>query len=103
MRQGCWWHDEAAPEASLGSDGQLRLPYHSSNAATLCVEKGEFWMRPLRIGWPPTSRPLEPPKVQNVELLGLKEKLIWIQVEQGLTVVMPEKKLSGYAIRLKID
>jgi hypothetical protein len=37
-----------------------------------------------------------------VELLGYKEKVIWTQDEQGLTVVMPEQKPSDYAITLKI-
>ena len=41
-------------------------------------------------------------KDQNVELLGYKDKVIWTQDEQGLTVVMPEQKPCDYAITLKI-
>jgi len=63
------------------------------------------------MGWPEklalikplaTSSPLSPPKIRNVELLGYKDKVTWIQDEQGLTVVMPEQKPSDYAITLKI-
>ena len=63
------------------------------------------------MGWPEklalikplaTSSPLSPPKIRNVELLGYKDKVTWIQDEQGLTVVMPEQKPSDYAIALKI-
>jgi len=63
------------------------------------------------MGWPEklalikplaTSSPLSPPKIRNVELLGYKDKVTWIQDEQGLTVVMPEQKSSDYAITLKI-
>jgi len=49
-----------------------------------------------------TTSPLSPPKIRNVELLGYKEKLIWAQDEQGLTVVMPKWKPCDYAITLKI-
>jgi len=63
------------------------------------------------MGWPEilalikplaTSSPLSPPKIRNVELQGYKDKVIWTQDEQGLTVVMPEHKPCGYAITLKI-
>ena len=63
------------------------------------------------MGWPEklalikalaTSSPLSPPKIRNVELLGYKDKVIWTQDEQGLTVVMPERKPCDYAITLKI-
>ena len=63
------------------------------------------------MGWPEklalikplaTSSPLSPPKIRNVELLGYKDKVTWIQDEQGLTVVTPEQKPSDYAITLKI-
>jgi len=63
------------------------------------------------MGWPDkltlikplaTSSKLSPPKVQNVELLGYKDKVQWVQDEQGLTVVMPEQRPCDYAITLKI-
>ena len=63
------------------------------------------------MGWPEklalikplaTSSPMPPPKISNVELLGYKDKVTWIQDEQGLTVVMPEQKPCDYAITLKI-
>jgi hypothetical protein len=63
------------------------------------------------MGWPEklalikplaTSSPLSPPKIRNVELLGYKDKVIWTQDEQGLTVVMPKQKICDYAITLKI-
>ena len=63
------------------------------------------------MGWPEklalikalaTTSPLSPPKIRNVELLGHKDKVIWTQDEQGLTVVMPEQKPCEYAITLKI-
>jgi hypothetical protein len=34
--------------------------------------------------------------------LGYGGKVTWVQNEQGLTVVMPEKKPCDYAITLKI-
>jgi hypothetical protein len=37
-----------------------------------------------------------------VELLGHGDKVTWTQDEQGLTVVMPEKKPCDHAITLKI-
>ncbi len=64
------------------------------------------------MGWPEklvlikplaTSSPLKPAKISNVELLGYSNKMIWTQDEQGLTVVMPEKKPCDYAITLKIS
>ena len=63
------------------------------------------------MGWPEkltlikalaTTSPLSPPKIRSVELLGHKDKVIWTQDEQGLTVVMPEQKPCDYAITLKI-
>ena len=63
------------------------------------------------MGWPEklvlikplaTSSPLSPPKISNVELLGYPDKVMWTQDEQGLTVVMPEKKPCDHAITLKI-
>jgi len=63
------------------------------------------------MGWPDkltlirplaTSSALLPPKINNVELLGYKDKLTWTQDEQGLTVVMPEQRPCDYAITLKI-
>ena len=63
------------------------------------------------MGWPnklvlvkplATSSPLSPPKVNNVELLGYKGKIVWQQDEQGLTVVIPPQKPCEYAITLKI-
>jgi alpha-L-fucosidase len=63
------------------------------------------------MGWPDelalikplaTTSPLSPPKIRNVELLGYQDKVIWRQDEQGLTVVMPERKPCDHAITLKI-
>ena len=63
------------------------------------------------MGWPQklvlikalaNTSPLSPLKIRNVELLGYKDKVIWTQDEQGLTVVMPEQKPCEYAITLKI-
>jgi alpha-L-fucosidase len=63
------------------------------------------------MGWPEkfalikplaTTSPLSPPKIQNVELLGCKDRVTWSQDEQGLTVVMPEEKPCDHAITLKI-
>jgi alpha-L-fucosidase len=59
-------------------------------------EKQAF-IRPLA-----TTSPLSPPKIQNVELLGYKDKVRWTQDEQGLTVLLPEQKPCDYAIALKI-
>ncbi len=62
------------------------------------------------MGWPQklvlikalaNTSPLSPLKIRNVELLGYKDKVIWTQDEQGLTVVMPEQKPCEYAITLK--
>ena len=63
------------------------------------------------MGWPDkltlikplaTTSKFSPPKIQNVELLGYKDKVKWAQDEQGLTVVMPEQRPCDYAITLKI-
>ena len=63
------------------------------------------------MGWPDklalikplaTTSQFSPPKIQNVELLGYKDKVKWTQDEQGLTVVMPEQRPCDYAITLKI-
>ena len=63
------------------------------------------------MGWPQklvlikalaNTSPLSPLKISNVELLGYKDKVIWTQDEQGLTVVMPEQKPCDHAITLKI-
>jgi alpha-L-fucosidase len=63
------------------------------------------------MGWPEKDaliRPLattskfSPPKIKNVELLGHGGKVEWAQDEQGLTVVMPQRKPCDYAIALKI-
>ena len=49
------------------------------------------------MGWPEklatinplaTSSRLSPPKVRSVELLGYKGTLVWVEDEQGLTVVI---------------
>lgn len=63
------------------------------------------------MGWPDrfalikplaTVSKFSPPKIQNVELLGYKDKLQWAQDEQGLTVIMPKEAPCEYAITLKI-
>jgi alpha-L-fucosidase len=41
-------------------------------------------------------------KVRNVELLGFKGKLKWIQDENGLTVPLPQEKPSDHAVCLKV-
>jgi alpha-L-fucosidase len=72
--------------------------------------KGET-MYAFVMGWPDKLtliRPLatvstpRPPKINNVEMLGYRGKLNWVQDEQGLTVMMPEHKPCAYAITLKI-
>lgn len=63
------------------------------------------------MGWPEkqavikplaTTSQLAPPKVRNVELLGFKGRVKWVQDENGLTVQMPEQKPCDHAIALKI-
>ncbi len=63
------------------------------------------------MGWPEkealikplaTTSKYSPPKIRNVELLGYDGKLEWAQDEQGLVVVMPDRKPCDYAITLKI-
>jgi alpha-L-fucosidase len=63
------------------------------------------------MGWPEkqavikplaTTSRFSPPKIQNVELLGYKDKVRWTQDENGLTVLMPEQKPCDHAITLKI-
>ena len=63
------------------------------------------------MGWPEkeslikplaTTSKYSPPKIKNVELLGHGGKLEWAQDEQGLVVVVPERKPCDYAITLKI-
>ncbi len=63
------------------------------------------------MGWPEkqalikplaTTSSQAPPKVRNVELLGFKGKVKWIQDEKGLTVEMPAQKPCDHAITLKI-
>ena len=74
------------------SDAALRV-HHG-----LAGEVGS-WIKASLADLEPTS---SPPKIRNVELLGYKDKVIWTQDEQGLTVVMPEQKPCEYAITLKI-
>ena len=90
--------------------------FNESSRKELTVDEVRFTTRgntlyAFIMGWPEklvlikplaTSSPLSPPKVNNVELLGHGDKVIWTQDEQGLTVVMPEKKPCDYAITLKI-
>jgi alpha-L-fucosidase len=40
-------------------------------------------------------------KIQNVELLGFKGRLKWAQDDNGLSVALPERSPSEYAITLK--
>ncbi len=63
------------------------------------------------MGWPQkqalikplaTTSKYSPPKIKNVELLGYDGKLEWSQDEQGLVVVMPDRKPCDYASALKI-
>ncbi|MBV8070108.1 MAG: alpha-L-fucosidase, partial [Acidobacteriaceae bacterium] len=63
------------------------------------------------MGWPEklayieplaTTSKFMPPKIQNVELLGYKDKLNWTQDEQGFMVELPREKPCDYAIALKI-
>jgi len=63
------------------------------------------------MGWPEklafikllaTTSKLMPPKIQNVELLGYKDKVRSTQDEQGLMVEMPREKPCDYAITFKI-
>jgi len=63
------------------------------------------------MGWPEkealikplaTTSKYSPPKIKNVELLGHDGKLEWAQDEQGLVVVMPDRKPCDYAITLKV-
>ena len=42
-------------------------------------------------------------KVQNVELLGFKDKVQWVQEATGLRVQMPAEKPCNYSIGFKID
>jgi alpha-L-fucosidase len=99
-----------APPASGGTR------FNESGRKDLTAEEVRFTTKgdalyAFIMGWPEklvlikplaTSSPLKPPKIGNVELLGYSDKVIWTQDEQGLTVVMPEKKPCDYAIALKI-
>ena len=40
--------------------------------------------------------------IEKVSLLGYKEKLDWEQTAEGLTVTLPEQKVSEYTDALKI-
>ena len=64
------------------------------------------------MGWPDkltlikplaTTSSFSPPKIQNVEVLGYKDKVKWVQDEQGLTVVMPQERPCDYVITLKLS
>jgi alpha-L-fucosidase len=65
-----------------------RYPFHDERkcAVRVLVEWPEklTLIRPLA-----TSRALQPPKINQVELLGYESQLRWTQDEQGLTVMMP--------------
>jgi alpha-L-fucosidase len=63
------------------------------------------------MGWPEkqtvikplgTNSSVEKVKVKNVELLGFRGKVKWVQDAHGLTVKMPEQKPCDHAITLKI-
>jgi len=64
------------------------------------------------MGWPEkeavvkamsTKSDVPPFKVRNVELLGFKGKIKWVQDENGLTVQLPQQKPSDHAIGLKVS
>jgi len=64
------------------------------------------------MGWPEkqavikplaTTSQFAPPKIKNVELLGFKGRVKWVQNEKGLTVQMPGQKPCDHAIALKIS
>src|SRR5579871_117992 len=62
------------------------------------------------MGWPQgparikalAAKRAQPVKVRNVEMLGHKGKLKWVQGETGLTVDMPPEKPCDHAVALKI-
>jgi alpha-L-fucosidase len=63
------------------------------------------------MGWPEkqvfirslaTTSTYAPLKIQDVELLGYKDKLKWTQDEQGLVVDLPDQKPCDYAVTLKL-
>ena len=63
------------------------------------------------MGWPEKQAAIKPlattsgvarVKISNVELLGFKGKVQWIQDETGLVVQMPQEKPSDYAVTLKL-
>ena len=66
---------------------------HSSWAG----RRSEALIKPLA-----TVSKYSPPKIKNVELLGHGGKIEWTQDEQGLVVVMPDRKPCDHAITLKI-
>jgi alpha-L-fucosidase len=58
------------------------------------------------MGWPEKEAAVRPlgtdDKVENVELLGFKDKVNWTQDGSGLKIQMPPEKPSDYAITLKV-
>ena len=90
--------------------------FNEAGRRDLTAEEVRFTMKgdtlyAFIMGWPDkltlikplaTTSSFESPKIQNVELLGYKDKVKWIQDEQGLTVVMPQYRPCDYAIALKI-
>jgi alpha-L-fucosidase len=49
------------------------------------------------------ASPQKPGKILNVEMLGCKDRLLWMQFDSSLTVQMPAEKISDIGITLKID
>jgi alpha-L-fucosidase len=69
------------------------------------TKKGDV-LYALCMGWPDGEARIaalaNSPKVRNVEMLGLKDKLSWKQEASGLTVRMPAARPSDHAVVLKI-
>lgn len=66
---------------------------------------------PIVMGWSERRAVVAPPsansshnvgKIENVELLGFRGKLQWKQDENGLTVRLPDRAPSDYAVAFKI-
>ena len=101
----------AAPPPSNGSTRFNEAGRHDFTAEDVRFTTRGDTIYAFVMGWPEkrvlikafaTTSKFSPPRIQNVELLGHKDRLQWAQDEQGLVVELPPQKPCDHAITFKI-
>jgi len=104
------------PGASSPAERQDQLAFNESRRKDLTAEDVRFTTKGKTLyafvmGWPQRQARLnalgtksahQPVKVRNVEMLGHKGKLQWMQGDTELTVDMPPEKPCEHAVTLKV-